>query len=115
MDIDVSIHNVAENSAALRNAGKVNVVEGGHQAAIALLPYLQQETRVLSGTMRGGWMVDQDSFLNNIDYSPYQEYGTVWVAPTNAIRTAVDGHPELITEAFEKVTDDAASKAGFSR
>jgi len=115
VDVDVTVTGVQENVTALQRADNVNVSEGSHQAALALLPYVEAGTRVFTGVMRGGWMAGGESFLNLVDYSPYQEYGTVYVAPTHAIGKAIDSHPEALTEPFEKVTDDAIRKAGFSR
>ena len=115
MDVTIEVTGVEENVRALNAAGNVNVAEGSYQAGLALIPYIAAETRVLSGAMRGGWEATHEGFINEVDYSPYQEYGTIWVAPTHAIRKAIDAHPEALTKPFEKVTDDAIGKAGFSR
>jgi nitroreductase len=109
----VEVTGVAENSKALKAAGDVNTEEAGHQAALALTPYLQAATRTDTGELRSGWQAVKDSFVNEVDYAAYQEYGTVWVTGTHAIDTAVSGHEEAITKAFEKATDDATHKAGY--
>jgi len=113
MDMGVEVTGVQENLHALAAADDINLVEGGHQAALALIPYLQSETRIATGRLRGGWQAQDDAFVNEIDYAGYQEYGTVWVTGTHAIDAAVSSHEGEITEAFERVTDDAIHKAGY--
>ena len=113
MDMGVEVTGVAENVAALKAAGNVDTVEGGHQAALALIPFLQAGTRVDSGLLRSGWQAASDSFVNEVSYAGHQEYGTVYVSGSHAIDTAMSGHEDVITHAFEKATDDATHKAGY--
>lgn len=110
-----SVSGVTENARALERAGDVDVEKAGTEAARNLLPYIEDETRSETGRMRAGWEAENSAFINTVEYSPFQEFGTFAVSPTNAIRKSVDRHEREITEAYEKEVDRAADKAGFGR
>lgn len=108
----LSVLNVAENQRALKKAGELDTKRAGTEAAKALLPFVKDATRSETGALRSGWIADE-GFVNEVSYAGYQEYGTMFVEPMNAIGSALEAHDDLLTEAFEKEQERAADKAGF--
>lgn len=111
---DVEVEGIPQNQRALKESGDVDVEKAGTEAARNLIPYLQAETRTgETGRLRGGWEAEQSSFINEVDYAGYQEFGTSSVDPMGAIAATMGRHSDVVTEAFEKETERAADKAGL--
>lgn len=110
---DIEVTGVKENAKALTKASELNTVKAGTDAARDLLPFIKAETRQESGVLKGGWYVEDSAFLNMVEYAPFQEFGTVYIDPTDAIRKTIDKHEEVLTGVFEKEQERAAKQAGF--
>jgi hypothetical protein len=89
-------------------------IEAAEQAAgEALLPEVKSGTRQDSGYMAGAWEVKGGTFLNAVEYSPFQEFGTTYVEAAEAIRKAWEAGEDKVVKAFEEQLTDDAKKAGF--
>lgn len=111
----VGVTGIKENIHALDKAGDVDTETAGTEAARSLLPFIESETRTETGRMRGGWDARDSAFINTVEYSPFQEFGTVNIYPTNAIQHAMEKNEDRVIKAYEKEVDRATSKAGFGR
>lgn len=111
----LKVTGIAENQRALKDAGKVNTEKAGTEAARNLLPRVKGETRVETGALAGGWEAEKSAFVNNVEYAAFQEFGTVYVEPMNAVAKTVEKNEEVITDAFGKEVDNASRKAGLGR
>lgn len=111
---DVTVTGIVENQRALKRAGELDVVRAATEAAQNLIPYIQARTRSGdTGRLRSGWMADNGNIINEVEYAGYEEYGTVYISPMDAIGYALEQHEDLVTKAFEKESEHAADKAGL--
>lgn len=100
---------------ALNKAGDIDTKRAATDAARDLLPYVKANTREDTGRLKSGWRVDDGAFINDVEYAPFQEFGTVSVDPTYATFKAFEEHEEVAVKAFEKEQERAAKQAGFGR
>lgn len=111
---DVTVDNIPANQRALKQAGELDTVRAGTEAARDMLPFIEAETRVgETGRLRAAWRADDSAFINETDYAAYQEFGTVSIEPMGAIQKAVDRREETLRRPFEKESERAADKAGL--
>ncbi len=102
-----------EVNRALNQVANFNVEAAGSRVADTLLPDIAAKTRVLSGALAASWQSSGAQFINTMDYSVVQEFGSIHVEPTHAIFQTWEAQAENITEVFAEEIKNAASQAGF--
>ena len=112
--IDVTVTGVPETVDALEVVQGFDVIAANRRAGEAILDTVKRNSRVSSGNLQSAWGMEEGSFVNNASYSPYQEFGTVYVTPTNALGKAWESEESDIEAAYEKELNDAIRKAGFN-
>ena len=108
-----TVEGTAEVNSAIKAVAGFDQIKAANRAIEAIIPYVKAGSRMLTGTMAGAWMARDAAFYNQVEYAPYQEFGTVYVEPTHAIQAAWDGHSAEVTEAYSEEIDSAISEAGF--
>lgn len=111
--IRVTIEGDDEVNRALDAVADFDKVAAANRAAEAVIPYVRANTRVLTGLMSASWQAKDESFVNTVPYSIYQEYGTVYVDPTHAIQRAWNSHSDEAVKAYGAEIDSAIQKAGL--
>ena len=109
----VTITGQAETIAALLQVGDFDREAAARIAGENLIPYIAAGTRILSGMMQASWMADGEYIRNEMEYAVIQEYGSVYVTPTHAIRHAAEMYPDALIDGYSEVIEDAAEQAGF--
>lgn len=108
-----TVRGKTETIAALNRVEDFDRAQAARIAGERLIPHINTRTRALSGLLRTSWMMDEQYLSNEQDYAVIQEYGSVWVEATDAIRKAVDDNPDALLDGYSEVIDDAGDKAGF--
>jgi hypothetical protein len=98
---------------ALEKVRTFNKAAAESGAVNALLPAVRANTRRQFGALQAGWQAGTSEFINTVPYAVVQEFGGVYIDPTNAILHAWESNSEAIINAFNTEIDSAASQAGF--
>lgn len=109
-----SVTGQKENAKAIERVADFDAVAAAENTAKELIPDIKANSRRDSGAMAASWIASGEYIENSVPYTGYQEYGTAFITPMNAIGQAIDKHPEKITREFEAEIGRAADKAGFS-
>ena len=112
-DIEFVVTGIPETVHAFDELADFDIRAAEQAAGEALLPAIQSGTRQASGLMAGAWEVKDSAFINSVDYSSYQEFGTQYIEAADAIRKAWDAGEEKVVKAFEEQITNDAKKAGF--
>jgi len=112
-DIEFVVTGIPETVAAFDKLDDWDIEAAEQAAGGALLPEVKSGTRQASGLMAGAWAVEGGAFINTIEYSSYQEFGTAYIEAADAIRKAWDAGEDKVVKAFEAQITDDAKKAGF--
>lgn len=107
------VSGIAETNRALEKVGDFDIERAENEAGKAVLGKIRANTRRRTGSLASGWQVDNGTFINTVEYAPYQEFGTESVSPTFAIFRAWESEEASVVKAFEKEIESAASRAGF--
>lgn len=102
-EVNAALHAVADFDVAAAEGGAVN----------ALLPSVKAGTRRRYGILAAAWIEQQSAFVNSMPYAVVQEFGSIYVEPTNAIQQSWDSGQDAVINAFIKEIDSAAAQAGF--
>jgi hypothetical protein len=113
MPIKARVEGISASTKALDAVGAFNIDEAANNAAGAILETLRGNSRVATGAMAGGWNVDGPGFMNSVPWVSYQEFGTVFVTPQNALQRTWAQEAETVQDEFAKVIVDAGTKAGL--
>ena len=113
MEGGIKVTGQAEVISAINKVRDFDVKAGATRAAAALVPAVAAGTRVYSGTLAAGWRAENGAFVNTVPYAVVQEFGSIYVEPTNAIQHAWDAGFQVITDAFAAEIESAAAEAGF--
>jgi hypothetical protein len=112
-DIEFVVTGIPETVRAFDELADFDIRAAEQAAGEALLPAIVSGTRQASGLMAGGWEVKDSAFINTVEYSSFQEFGTAYVEAADAIRKAWDTEESKVIKAFEEQITDDAKKAGF--
>lgn len=110
----VRITGQAEVIAGFNKVEEFDKVEAARMSGDALLPFIRAGSRVFTGAMVGSFMMEGEYIVNEQEYAVIQEYGSIFVEPTNAIARAAEMHDDILLSGYEDRIDDAIDDAGFS-
>lgn len=98
---------------ALNKVAAFDVGAAETAAVNAMVPAVSAKTRKNTGALAAGWSASNGAFVNTVSYAVVQEFGGVYIEPTNAVQQTWDQSQDAALSAFEKEIDSAAAQAGF--
>lgn len=111
--IALTVTGIPETVEAFRHLENFDIERAEKEAGEVVLPTVASNTRTSTGLMASAWAIEGQSFINSVDYSPMQEFGTVYVEPTFAVFRAWEEQEERVVKVFEEQIEHDAAKAGF--
>jgi hypothetical protein len=112
--IVLEVTGIDETVAAFHKLDRFDIERAEHDAGVAVLPTVVANTRTSTGLMASAWAIEGQAFINTVEYSPMQEFGTIYVEPTFAVFRAWEEQEERVAKVFEDQILHDAAKEGFT-